>query len=85
MMVKKMSNHFNNFCTTIAAKLVEKFPSGTGLYRAACNIAKTFYASRRNSDMKFNLKHVTEEFVYKELCSLNISKSTGLYGIRLGL
>jgi len=27
------------------------------------------------------LKHVTEDFVYKELCSLNISKSTGLDGI----
>ena len=78
---KKMSNHFNNFCSTITAKLVEQFPSGTCLYRAACNIAKTFYASRRNSDMKFNLKHATEEFVYKELCSLNISKSTGLDGI----
>ena len=74
MMVKK-SNHFNNFFTTIAAKLVEKLPSGTGLYRATSNIVKTFYTSRRN------IKHVTEEFVYKELCSLNISKSTGLDGI----
>jgi hypothetical protein len=54
---------------------VEKLPSGTGLYRATSNIVKTFYTSRRN------VKHVTEEFVYKELCSLNISKSTGLDGI----
>ena len=80
MMVKKKSNHFNNSFTTIAAKLVEKLPSGTGLYRAASNIIKT-YTSRRNSDMKSYLKHVTEEFVYKELCSLNISKDTGLDGI----
>lgn len=55
MMVKK-SNHFNNLFTTIAAKLVEKLPSGTCVYRAASNIVKTFYTSRRNSDMKFNLK-----------------------------
>jgi hypothetical protein len=54
---------------------VEKLPSGTGLYRATSNIVKTFYTSRRN------VKHVTEEFVYKELCSLNISKITGLDGI----
>ena len=80
-MGKTVSTHFNNFFTTIAAKLVEKLPSGTGLYRAASNIVKTFYTSRRNSAMKFNLRHVTEEFVYKELCSLNISKITGLDGI----
>jgi hypothetical protein len=65
---KKKSFHFNNFFTTIAGKLVEKLPSGTGLYRAASTIVKTFYTSRRNSDMKFNLKHVTEECAYKKLC-----------------
>ena len=54
---------------------MEKLPSGTGLYRATSNIVKTFYTSRRN------VKHVTEKFVYKELCSLNISKITGLDGI----
>ena len=56
MMVKKKSNHSNNLFTTIAAKLVEKLPSGTCLYREASNIVKTFYTSRRNSDMQFNLK-----------------------------
>jgi len=65
---KQISNHIYNFCTTIAVKLVEMVPSGTGLSRSASTIVKTFYTSRRNSDMKFNLKHVTEEFVYKELC-----------------
>ena len=69
------------FFTTIAAKLVEKLPSAKGLYSATSNIVKYFYDQRRKSDTSFNLKHVTEDFVYKELCSLNISKSMGLDGI----
>ena len=78
---KTISNHFNNFFTTIASKLEEKLPNGTGLYRATSNIVIKFYDKRKKSDIRFNSKHVTEDFVYKELCSLNISKSTGLDGI----
>ena len=78
---KTISKHFNNFFTTIASKLEEKLPNGTGLYRATSNIVIKFYDKRKKSDIRFDLKHVTEDFVYKELCSLNISKNTGIDGI----
>ena len=71
-------NHFNSFFTTVAAKLVEKMPSPKGLYSVVSSIFKNFYIRRNPVQTSFILQPVSEEYVYKELSSLNVSKSTGL-------
>jgi hypothetical protein len=42
---------------------------------------KSFYKNKKTSENLFILKHVGANFVYKELCNLNVTKSTGLNGI----
>ena len=76
-----IANHFNSFFTTIAAKFVEKLPTGKGLYSAFSNVVGMFYESRKTTNYKLVLSNVSEEFIYKELCQLNTGKSTGLDGI----
>ncbi|KAK3085363.1 hypothetical protein FSP39_002164 [Pinctada imbricata] len=76
-----IANHFNSFFTTIAAKLVEKLPSGKGLYHACSDVVRKFYEDRKTSNHKFVLSNVSEEFIFKELRNLNTGKSTGLDGI----
>ena len=76
-----IANHFNSFFTTIAAKLVEKLPTGKGLYSAFSNVVGMFYESKKTTNYKLVLSNVSEEFIYKELCQLNTGKSAGLDGI----
>ena len=76
-----IANHFNEFFTTIASQLVEKLPASKGLYTVDKEPVKQFYAIRKTSNDELSLRHVSEDFVYKELCNLNTSKSTGLDGI----
>lgn len=77
----KIANHFNSFFTTIASKLVDKLPNPSNIFHASSNAVKSFYNQRQQNNDEFILKHVSETFVYKELCNLNVSKSTGLDGI----
>ena len=53
-------------------------PSPKGLYSVVSSIFKNFYIRRNPVQNSFILQPVSEEFVYKELSSLNVSKSTGL-------
>ena len=73
---KTIANHFNNFFTTVADKLVQKLPIGKKCFDCSSALLKKFYdkGDREN----FYLKHVSEEFVFKELGHLNSYKSTGL-------
>ena len=48
------------------------------LFDTSTNIFKYFYANKVSTHTNFNLSHVSEEFVYKELCKLNPQKSTGI-------
>jgi len=73
-----IANHFNSYFTTVASKLVEKLPVAKGLYSVFSSLFENFYRQKSPSLCKLNLSHVSENFVYKELCSLNTSKSTGL-------
>ena len=74
----EVANHFNEFFTTIASKLVDKLPNGKNMYTSNSESVQNFYARRRLTDEKLHLKHVSESFVYKELCNLKTNKSTGL-------
>lgn len=73
---KTIADYFNDFFTTIAEKLVQKLPLGKKHFDFNSVLLKNFYD---NSEREvFYLKHVSEEFVFKELSQLNSYKSTGL-------
>ena len=74
----KIANHFNDFFTTVASKLVDKLPCPSKLFDLNSEVLLNFYKERNDGNNKFVLKHVSESFVYKELRNLNSSKSTGL-------
>ena len=74
----RIANHFNNFFTTVASKLVDKLPSPSKLFDTDSYAFLNFYKVKNSSNNKFVLKHVSESFVLHELKNLNSSKSTGL-------
>jgi len=76
-----VANHFNTFFTTVASSLVDKLPSAKNIFTTGNDIFKSYYCKKKSENTIFRIKHVSEEFVYKELCKLNASKSTGLDGI----
>ncbi|XP_060607821.1 uncharacterized protein LOC132759963 [Ruditapes philippinarum] len=74
----KIACHFNQFFTTVASVLVDKLPNPFNLFSVESDIFKEFYKNRNPDGNKFQLHTVSEEYIYKELCKLNCSKSTGL-------
>lgn len=74
-----MQTILTDFFTNVASKLVEKLPIGKGKFLTSGYFLIFFY--RNKGHCKFNLKHVTEGFVSKELCGLSVNKSMGLDGI----
>lgn len=78
---KKIANHFNSFFTTVASALVQKLPPCSNLYSVNSETFLNFYKKKNPDGSKFALHTVSEDFVYKELCKLKSSKSTGLDSI----
>lgn len=74
----KIACHFNTFFTTVASVLVDKLPVPFNIFTVESDTFKQFYKDRNPNDIKFKLHTVSEEYIYKELCKLNCSKSTGL-------
>ena len=62
----RFANHFNEFFTTVAAKLVDKLPCPSRLFDLNSKALFNFYKDRNNSNNKFVLKHVSESFVDNE-------------------
>ena len=75
--LKKVANCFNNFFTTFASKLVDKLPSSFNLFHTESLTFKQFYVRKHVQSDEFMLTPVNDNFIYKELCKLNASKSTG--------
>ena len=73
---KTIANYFNDFFTTVADKLVQKLPLGKKHYDCKSSLLREFYSNNEREDS--HLKHVSEEFVFKELNQLNSYKCTGL-------
>ena len=71
-------NYMCNFFINVATILKNKLPAMPKLFDTSTNIFKEFYANKLSSHTNFNLSHVSEEFVFKELCKLNPQKSTGI-------
>ena len=78
---KSVADYFNQCFSTVASALVQKLPSSLKLFDYNLSVFKDFYKTKVPENNKFYLKHVTEEFVHKELLQLNAYKSTGLNGI----
>ena len=74
---KKVANCFNGFFTTVASNLVDKLPSSLNLFHTESSTFQNFYKGKNVKDDEFMLIPVNEDFIYKELCKLNPSKSTG--------
>ena len=72
---------FNEFYTNVAGNLVKNLPPSKGLLNTDSDNFKNYYKEKGVESKVFTLSPVTSEFVYKELCKLNPSKSTGLDGI----
>ena len=77
----KIAHHFNEFFTSIASSLVQKLPRCSNLFSVNSTIFQDYYRSKLNGSTKLSLSTVSEEFIEKELCGLNASKSTGLDNI----
>ena len=61
----------NDFYTNIAGNL---FTTNSDVFR-------NYYQSKGSKSNQFHLSPITPDFVFKELCALNPTKSTGLDGI----
>ena len=65
----------------MAANLVEKLPPAKNIFTVGSDIFQSFYRQRNPSKQVLLLQPVTEDFVFKELKCLNVTKSTGLDNI----
>ena len=73
---KIVTDHFNKFFTTIATKLVEKLPRGTGKYGK--KHVFNYYKSKGVKSNSFQLQPATIQYIKKQLSKLRGSKATGL-------
>jgi len=78
---KANANHFNNYFTTIASKLVDMLPNPFNEFSVHSKKFVDFYKNKGVKENSFKLSEVNENFVYKELINLNPCKSTGLDNI----
>ncbi len=73
-----VTNHINNFFTTVADKLSNGLPQVDNDYGIRSDSFEKFYSSKGISQNDFVLEKVSVDFVFDELSSMNISKSCGL-------
>ena len=62
----------------MAAKLVDKLPPFKDFFSADNGCIREFYERKGVRENSFELLPIGEQFVFKELRKLNVSKSTGL-------
>ena len=79
---KAVSNHMNNFFLTVAEKLQRLITNVPNIFNTSTQIFKDFYANKGINPKSCNISEVSEEFVHKELCNLDPTKSTGIDGIK---
>ena len=63
--------------TSIASALVEKLPPSLNLFDTRSRNFQNFYRNCNVQQEGFVLTSINEDFIFKELCKLNSSKSTG--------
>ena len=72
---------FNRFYTCVAADLVSKLPSPTGMFDTASLVFKRLYSRFTRPSHAFTLTPVSRGFILKQLRSLDPNKAVGLDGI----
>ena len=73
----KVADHFNNFFTSVASKLASKLPTGNNKFDIGSKDFNDYYTNKGFTFNGFKLSPITEEFIFNELCNLNVNKSTG--------
>ena len=76
-----VASYINKFFTTVASVLVSKLPAPVNMYTVDSRNFQDFYKSKNIVPGSFKLQCVSEDFVFKELSSLNPHKSVGLDNI----
>ena len=79
---QNVANHYNNFYLTIASILQSTINNVNKVYITTSSIFKNFYSDKGIIPKSFNFSRVSEEFIYKELCNLDLNESTGIDGIK---
>jgi hypothetical protein len=69
---------FNEFYTSVAAKLVNNLPLPSGLFGSLSDLFVKSYRNKGIFDPRFTLMPVRKHFINKQLSSLKPDKSTGL-------
>ena len=71
-----------NFFTNVAKTLQNKITDLPKIFDTTSQRFKEYYTGKGIVPKTRKFTHVTEDFVYKELCKLNPCKSTGIDGIK---
>ena len=69
---------FNDFYTSVAADLVSKLPSPSGIFRTSAELFRNFYSQKIGLRSSFCLSPVSSRFIMKQLSSLDTKKAVGL-------
>ena len=72
----------NTFLLTVVSKLQRLIINVSNIFNTTSQIFNDFYSDRGITPKSFNISEISEEFVYKELCNLDPTKSTGIDGIK---
>ena len=75
-----IADEFNSHFTNVAAKLVDKLPPFKDFFSADNDCIRDFYERKGVHENSFELLPISEQFVFKELRKLNVSKK---YWVRL--
>ena len=78
----KLANTMGDYFLTVAEKLKNKIPNLPKVFDVLSQSFKNYYVEKGVVPKSQKIFQVTEEYVYKELCKLNVSKSTGIDGFK---
>ena len=79
---KILANKMGDYFLTVAEKLKSKIPNLPKVFDTGSESFKEYYIAKGVVPKSQKIFRVSEEFVYKELCELNISKATGIDGFK---
>ena len=78
----KLANNMGEYFLTVAEKLKSKIPNLPKVFDTRSQKFNDYYSSKGIVPKSKKIFQVPEDFVYKELCKLNVTKSTGIDGFK---
>ena len=79
---KYLQTKWGDYFLTVAEKLKSKIPNLPKVFDTGSESFKEYYIAKGVVPKSQKIFKVSEEFVYKELCELNISKAMGIDGFK---